>query len=498
MSSLIKSGLIVSLFVLAGRLTGFGREWLLAFRGGASEHTDIAIVLLTFPDLVVNLLLGGGLTAALVPAYRRLGPGGDTALLLQASRIIGGVFVLLALSIAILALPTLSLLAPGLSEATRESFVWHFRLVTLSLPMAALSGAVVALLNSRERFALGAAGTLIFNLSVITSLLVLPPTETVTAIAAGALIGAGLRLATQTWGLKPVWTPPIGRHGLIDRTLVAQFLGSFSFLTVLVILPPLARAFSSLDDAGSLSLFNYAYKLVELPMGVVIGSIVTVLLPRLAADLPQGSAAAGHASLAAGLRFTLLFSLIIAIPSIFFADVLVHIAFFSASLSADQFDTLAALASIGFMALPFQAMLNVYASAFAASGHTRPLLLTAIFMLSCVAILAPNLQAKVGLSGVMMSYGIAYLAGTLLLTWHTARHFGSATLRSALRHAPTSIVLPAGAGLGVAYLGSIMGAASWSRLLWACLTVIVMLTIVILSDQRLRAACMKRIKGHAR
>lgn len=498
MPSLIKSGIVVSLFVLAGRLTGFGREWLIAFRGGASESTDIAIVLLTFPDLIVNLLLGGGLTAALVPAYKKLGPGADTALLLYASRLIGGAFLVLALLIAAFAIPTLSLLAPGMNEQTLNAFVWHFRLVTLSLPMAALSGAVVALLNSHGRFALGAAGTLMFNFAVIASLLILPAAETVTAIAAGALIGAGLRLATQTAGLRSIWTPPGNHSNLIDRDLVTRFLGSFSFLTVLVILPPLARAISSLDDAGSLSLFNYAYKLVELPMGVVIGSIVTVLLPKLTSDLPAGSNHTGHLSLATGLRFTLLFSLIIAIPSIFFADVLVRIAYFNASLLPEQFNILATLASIGFIALPFQAMLNVYASAFAASGNTRPLATTALLMLVCVAVLAPMSQAYFGLKGVMLSYGMAYMLGTLLLTVQAARQFGRATLLSVFHDAPKTIVTPVLAGIVVAYAGATMATLAWSRILWACITTAVMLSSIILLDPGLKAACTRRLKGLAR
>lgn len=498
MPSLIKSGIIVSLFVLAGRLTGFGREWLIAFRGGASESTDIAIVLLTFPDLVVNLLLGGGLTAALVPAYKKLGPGADTALLLQASRLIGGAFLVLALIIAAFAIPTLSLLAPGMNEQTLNAFVGHFRLVTLSLPMAALSGAVVALLNSHGRFSLGAAGTLMFNFAVIASLLILPAADTVTAIAAGALIGSGLRLVTQTAGLRSIWTPPNNHSSLIDRDLLTRFLGSFSFLTVLVILPPLARAISSLEDAGSLSLFNYAYKLVELPMGVVIGSIVTVLLPKLTSDLTSGSNQTVHLSLATGLRFTLLFSLIIAIPSIFFADVLVRIAYFNASLLPEQFNILATLASIGFIALPFQAMLNVYASAFAASGNTRPLVTTALLMLVFVAVLAPISQAYFGLKGVMLSYGMAYMLGTILLTAQAARQFGRATLLSAFHDTPKTIVTPVLAGIVVAYSAATMATLAWSRILWACITISVMLSSIILLDPGLKAACIRRFKGLAR
>ena len=65
---MLRAGLTVAIFVLLGRITGFGREWLLAVQSGASSVTDVAIVLLTFPDLMVNLLLGGGLTVLILRA----------------------------------------------------------------------------------------------------------------------------------------------------------------------------------------------------------------------------------------------------------------------------------------------------------------------------------------------------------------------------------------------------------------------------------------------
>ena len=170
-SGMLRAGLLVAVLILAGRLTGFAREWLIAVKAGASEATDIAIVLLTFPDLMVSLLLGGGLAAALVPAFKRLGRGCENALFLQVARLVGIVFALVAAMLAILAPQVLGLLAPGLSPGLTDSHANHFRLITVALPLAALSGVTVALLNANGRFAVGASGTLIFNLTVIACLL---------------------------------------------------------------------------------------------------------------------------------------------------------------------------------------------------------------------------------------------------------------------------------------------------------------------------------------
>lgn len=484
MQSLLRSGLLVALLVLAGRLTGFGREWLIAMRVGASEATDLAIVFLTFPDLMVNLLLGGGLVAAMIPAFKCLGPGERTALFLQVTRIIGGGFLFLACAVSVFAIPVLKLLAPGMTEDVRVEYVNLFRVVTIALPLSALSGVVVALLNSSERFLLGAAGTLIFNFSVIACLIAFPANETVSSIAAGTVIGTSLRLLLQGTGLKTVWHAPTLSAGLIDRALVGNFIGGFGFFTVLSALPPVARAVSSLDDAGSLSLFNFAHKLVELPMGVVVGAISTVLLPRLAAEFSGSDQR--NTTLAAGLRATLMLSTGIAIPAVVFSDTLVQIAFYGASFGAAQTETLAGLAAIGFFTLPFQALLSVYGTAFAANRNTSPLAITALFMLGFVLVASPHALEVFGLYGVMAIYGLAFAIGTFALTWLAIRRFGGCLLNDVLHNKTKALFVPVAIGLSVALVGDRLSSDLTVRMTWALISFLGFVLSMVFLDSSLR------------
>lgn len=486
MQSLLKSGLVVALLIFAGRLTGFGREWLIAMKAGASEATDIAIVLLTFPDLMVGLLLGGGLAATLVPAFKRLGEGQANALMLQAGRLVGFLFALLALGLAILAPWVLGFLAPGLPEPAVGEQASAFRFITLALPMAALSGIAVARLQSRGRFALGASGTLIFNGAVIVCLLAASRDALINAVVIGALAGSLLRLALQVSGLVRGWCLPKSCESLLNRRLLRQFLASFSFLSLLVLLPPLARATASLGDAGALSLFNYAYKLVELPMGVAIGAIVTVLLPRLAGDFAQSGLASAQASLAAGMRATLWITLGIAVPAIFFADALVQLAFFKAAFSAEQTTLLAGLVATGFFFLPFQGLLNIYGSAFAAIGQTRPLVYCATGMLAMILVAAPLGHQALGLKGVMLGYGSVYLVGATGLSWRLRDAFGPGVWSSALANAVRGLLIPTIVAVATAMIGDNIGEGVAERILWACAAFLMYLASALLLDAGLR------------
>ena len=113
--SFLKASMIVGLFMLLGRTSGFIRELIISSIGGASPKSDVIIILFTFPDLILNLFLSGGLTAALVPTFRNL-PAAAIALGFRITLIVGVYFSILALFIAFFSSNVLGLLAPGWSE----------------------------------------------------------------------------------------------------------------------------------------------------------------------------------------------------------------------------------------------------------------------------------------------------------------------------------------------------------------------------------------------
>lgn len=467
--STVRNTLLVAVLVLVGRFSGFAREWLIAAQGGATEATDVAIVLLTFPDLMVSLLLGGGLAATLVPAFRRSPGGVGATLFIRAMLWIGGGFVLLAIMLALVAPGVLELLAPGLPGDVRAANVSSFLLMLLALPLSALSGVVVAFLNAHGRFAAGAGGTLFFNGVVIACVALVGRESIAFAIALGVVVGALLRLTIQGADAWPVFV----RSGRADAPrmagLLKQFAGTFSFVTVLVVLSPISRAISSFHDAGALSLFNYASKLVDLPMGVLIGSIGTVLLPRIAGDFEKGGYDGARPALLVAMKTVVWASVAIMIPAVFFPDVLVGLAFFGAAFTPVQSVLLANLVTIAFVSLPFQAVLSIYGTAFAAAGAMRPLVKVAVLMLLVTLVFSPLALAPMGVRGVMAVYVGVYVIGAAAMTRQAAVavRFGRGLLAGVLGGARTSLLWPGLAAAGIAMAGDQMGTELWTRAVWA-------------------------------
>lgn len=483
---MLRAGLTVAVLVLLGRVAGFGREWLLAFQSGASGVTDVAIVLLTFPDLMVNLLLGGGLAVALIPAFKRLAPGEASALYLQTSGVIAAIFIMLALLITLTAPSVLQIMAPGMGSGQAHFYANEMRLVTWAIPLAALSGVIGAYLNAHERFAYAAAGTLVFNICIMGALLWGGASALVKSIAMGVMAGAMLRLILQATDMRSIWSKPQLSNCLLNSELIRQYLASFSFVTILVLLPPIARAIASYGETGALALFNFAYKLVELPLGVALSSIAIVLLPRLAAGFSGLDRSTAEVNLSAGIRTTLLISLGIAIPAIFFPELLVRLAFFNADFTPEQVTQLARLTAIGFLSLPFQGLLVIYGSAFAADRHATSLFLAGAFMPVILLTVALPAESHFGVEGVMAAYTFSYFVGAILMTWLAARHFGGGMIRDALRGARGGLLLPALSAALVAWFGREETTSLGGQLAWACLAFATYVVVASVMDNNLR------------
>lgn len=490
MSSL-HATLVVAGFMLLGRFTGFLREIAIAYAGGASQESDVMIVFLTFPDMMINLLLGGGLAAALVPAFRNMSPASATALFLRASLSIGIAFGVLAASLAAGAQATLQFIAPGWTEDLVAQVSPLFRVTLIALPVTALSGIAVAFLNSRERFSFGALGTFVFNLVVIATLLVMLDQSSVLAICVGILAGAGLRLAVQWAASVRLWHKPDFRTALDHAGLLRRFAGSFGFFSVLALLPPLARAFASLDEAGSLSLFNYSYKLVELPMAIIVSAIVTVLLPRLSGMVSAGDLRMAGKTLGFALRAIVILLMCAAIPSAFYSETLIGIVFHGASFSTEEIAELGAILSIGMAALPFQGLVVFYGTTFVSYERTGELVVVSVLMLLTMVVLGLILQPAYGVQGVMLAYALAQVLGASILTLRMVRFTSWQPVLLALEKPLMSLALPVVACIMTAWLLQFSSLWSWVSLVFSASLFLAMHFAV---DPRLPKALARRFR----
>ena len=195
--ALLLSSLVINLGLLLGRLSGFAREAFVAATYGTTTQADIVVLMLTVPDLLVNILMGGAMGAMLVPEFSQ-SPKRASQLLYQSMLFFGMVFAVFAAGLLWQVEILVTLLAPGFSEAQVVQGAIALGWVVWLVPLTVLAGVVTAYLHAQNRFAIAAMGTLLINSSIIAGLLLVYfGYGSLHLVAIFVLLGGLLRLLSQ-------------------------------------------------------------------------------------------------------------------------------------------------------------------------------------------------------------------------------------------------------------------------------------------------------------
>jgi putative peptidoglycan lipid II flippase len=306
---LIRPLATVSAGTLGSRLSGFLRDALIAALFGAGFVADALLLAFQFVNVTRRLLSEGALNAMLVPAYARIrGNAGEVAAAAFAGRALGtiGLAVLVAAIVLGLAAPyAIAPLAPAF--AGQPAFQLAVDTLRLMLPYLAFAGPVAvmaAVLNANGRVGLTAFSPVLFNVVMITAVVVLlfaklPAAHA--ALALAAVVGAAgcLQLiflgVSGTHYAKPVRLSLDGEiQKLFRRALPGMIAQSGSQLFLV------AGAVIASASPSAIAFLYFASRLVDLPLGLVGTATGAVLIPRLSGDAP-GDTSASALQLTLGL-----------------------------------------------------------------------------------------------------------------------------------------------------------------------------------------------------
>ncbi|MFZ5767005.1 MAG: murein biosynthesis integral membrane protein MurJ [Thermodesulfobacteriota bacterium] len=285
----------VSIAVMCSRVLGLAREQAFAFLFGAGYAYDAFVVAFRIPNLLRDLFGEGALSAAFVAVFADYDANrGEKATWQLANNVLAFFAVLLSLvTLAgmIWAEPLVRLLVdaefvqvPGKVDLTRQLTVMMFPF----LLFISLSAVVMGMLNSKGRFFIPAMASSFFNIGSlvggISLALILPRFgyPAIMGMAIGTLIGGLLQLGGQLPALWQVGFRLRPRLDLRDpglRRIVRLMIPAVIGLSATQLNIFINTRFASSCVEGSVSWLNYAFRLVQLPIGVFGVAISIAALP---------------------------------------------------------------------------------------------------------------------------------------------------------------------------------------------------------------------------
>ncbi len=463
---LVNASLILTVAALASRLLGWVRLLVIGSQFGASRELDAYFAAFRIPDAIFQLVVAGALSAALIPvfsSYRARGQEREAWKL--ASSIINLVLIALAalsLLMAIFAPLLVPIVAPGFDAPTTELTVRMTRVMLLSPVFIGMGAVVSGILNSYQRFAVPAIAPLVYNLAIIAAAIFLAPVMGVEGLAVGVAVGSLLHLVIQLPNLGGVgqrYDLSIGlRHPgvrkvawLMGPRMLGLAAGQINFIVSISLASGLPE--------GSITAYNYAFQLSQIPVGVLGVSVAVALFPTLSRDAALGRIGEIRRQVAGSLRILVFLGAPLTAIMIVLAKPLAAVFFqyglFSAS-SAERTAGALAFFSIGLVG---HIVVHVLTRAFYAMQDTRTPVAWAVIAVAINVPLMIWLVGPMGVQGLALALSISAVLEVIGLLWALRRRIESIEEAAVLRSVARSGIAAIAAGLLM--LGGVTLAEQW-------------------------------------
>jgi putative peptidoglycan lipid II flippase len=465
-AAIARAGIIVSSAFLVSRVLGYVRLLVIGNTFGATPELDAFFAAFRIPDLIFQLVAAGALSAALVPVVSSLFTTNEHA---RAWRVVSTVINLMLIGLSILAIgffvfaPVIvPIITPGFEGAQLDETIQLTRIMLLSPIFLAMGAVATSVLNAGGRFAAAAVAPIVYNLAIIGAALLLAPSLGVTGLALGVVAGSLGHLLVQVRPLARLGfrydarieaSDPQARKALTLMAPRAIGLG-VSQLTFIV-----TTSLATTLPPGSVSDLNFAFAILQIPLGIIGVPLGVVLLPSLSRDAAVGNETSFAGLLTRALRLLIYVMVPIAVVMSVARQPIVDVLFGTGRIAGEDLQLIALTLTAFLVGLPAHALIAVLARAFYARQDTVTPVLAAIAAVAINCTLAIVLVGPFGLQGIAIAIAIAAWIEALALLVVLYRRLHHFELRGLGRVSVESIVGSGIAGVvGYVVLAALNGA----------------------------------------
>ena len=361
----LRAGVLSLGLLLASRVLGLLRESAQAAAFGSTGVGDAVIVMFTLPDLLVGVVFSGALSYVLLPLWALQSPAEQQRSQKKVAVALIVMGMLLGSLVWLLRDGLVSALAPGLQGALKtlgsDSLAWS----AAALPLALLAALWATRLQHERDFVGVYAGSLLVNAALVVGVLVVARTGwSVSAlpVLGGALLLGGAARLVWLYARLPK-AMPLPRRAMIPTVAGAGLPKASIWLWaalssgLLLLLPLIARSLASTSGEGALANFNYAWKLVELPLVLAIQLVASLAFPAITRTTPDSPERAQALQMAFVLAWALACAAVAAVAT--FSLPLAQLLFGWGRMGADSLEVIARWSAVGVWSLLPQALTAV-------------------------------------------------------------------------------------------------------------------------------------------
>ncbi len=350
--------------VLCSRVLGLVRELIFAWMFGAGLAYDSFVVAFRIPNLLRDLFAEGALSTAFVTVFADYDTNRSKE---ETWRLASNVLTFFAIALSLISLigiylagPLVSLLAPDFSAITGKVELTE-KLTMIMLPFLvfiSLAAVVMGILNTKGRFFAPAIASSFFNLGSIiggVSMAAIMPhfgQPAIVGMAFGTLIGGMMQLGVQFPALQGTgfsYRPCLSLSDPGLRRILKLMIPATIGLSATQINIFINTNFASSCAEGSVSWLAYAFRLVQLPIGLFGVALSIAMMPVLARHAANKDVVAMKDTLVASLNMVLCLTLPATAGLIVLSEPIIRLIFEHGAFTPS--DTLATAQTLSFYAI---------------------------------------------------------------------------------------------------------------------------------------------------
>lgn len=412
------------------RILGYVRDAVIAAIFGAGLSADAFFVAFRISNLFRRLLGEGALTSSFVPVYTDVlherTPEQARSFVSTAFIVVLVLLILITIPCIIFSSEIVALMAPGFVESGGVESGKFALTVTLTqwmfpfMVFVGLMAVAMGVLHSFRHFTMPAIAPVLLNISIIVSALFFSDyfPSPVYALAAGVLVGGLFQLLVQL--------PMLSRYGMFPR--LSLNLRDPAIKRIFLLMGPaivgvgvyqlnifITLRFASQLGEGSVSYLYYGARLMELPLGIFVVSLATVILPSLSSDVTNKDFTSVRRSLSYAMRLVNFVCIPATVGLIILAYPIIDVLFARGAFGAeDAQETAYALYFFAAGIVPV-ALSRIFVSVYYSLKDTKTPVVVAVVCVLVNLIGCMLLMGPLGHGGLALATTLAATANFILL-----------------------------------------------------------------------------------
>lgn len=428
---LARAASLIAVGTVGSRALGLVRDVLIAALFGATSVKSAFVIAYSIPFFIQRLFLGGTLSIVFIPAITQLIVRGEDE---ETRRVVSSTLnlvLLIGLAMAVvgaLAAPLLvRVAAPGYLRTNPQVLVTAIglsRVMFVSMAFLALSSFATGFLNAHQRFTAPAMAPLVFNVVIIGAVLLLAPRIGIAGVAVSFLLGWAAQFLVQLPAARQAglrWSPHVDITHPVIREMGRLAVPAMFGLAVIETNGQVGRFFASFLPAQPgvdyVAVLDYAFQLVQAPVGIFAVSLATALFPTMARHAAGSAPDALRETTSLGIR-GVLFTMMPVMTAMLVASHLIVRVIFQRGAFAPAATHAVALGLVGYAVgtVPYAAYYIVTRTYYALHDMWTPVRI-GMYMIVLNAVGAFALMQWLGHTGIALATSLVAATNVGWLLW---------------------------------------------------------------------------------